>query len=201
MKSLIKYITTVVVLLGVLISIQMNTANAEQPPKPTLSVGSVEVLRGEEINVKIDVSSNPGIAFALIEVEYSEELDLINVWDGGLWGLPVFENDLNANPIHLLWDHSEDGDNELDGTLATLQFALKDDADVGEYWVKISYDEENIFNSDLQNVSFDTVDAQIVITDPIAPEKFPWIIIAIIAAVIAVAVVVMILLKKNKNKA
>ena len=201
MKSLIKYITTIVVLLGVLISIQMNTANAEQPPKPTLSVGSVEVLRGEKINVKIDVSSNPGIAFALIEVEYSEELDLINVWDGGLWGLPVFENDLNANPIHLSWDHSEDGDNGLDGTLATLQFALKDDADVGEYWVKISYDEENIFNSDLQNVSFDTVDAQIVITDPIAPEKFPWIIIVIIAAVIAVAVVVLILLKKNKNKA
>ena len=51
-------------------------------------------------------------------MEYSEELDLINVWDEGLWGLPVFENDLNANLIHLLWDHSEDGDNGLDGKLS-----------------------------------------------------------------------------------
>ena len=205
MKSLSRCIILFFVSLVLLISTPNSVVNAEQPQNPTLSVESVVVQKGEDIFVKINVSSNPGICFALIEVEYSQELDLINAWDEGLWGLPVFENNLNSNPVRLSWDYSEDGDCALNGTLVTLQFALKDDADVGEYWVKINYDEENIFNSDLQNVHFDTVDAEIVIkpidptvpTDPTEPTEFPWIIIVIIVAVIVIAVVLLLLLKNK----
>ena len=199
MKSFYKYIFVFFVSFMLLTSAVTVAVNAEQPQKPTISAQSVTTQMGEDIFVKIDVSSNPGVAFALIEVEYSDELNLIDIWDEGCFGSPLFENDLDANPVHLSWDHSEDGDNALDGTLATLHFVLKDDAQAGTYWVKISYDEENIFNSDLQNVYFDTVEAQVTVTEPVEPENFPWIVIVIIVVAIAVAAVILLLLKKKKQ--
>lgn len=199
MKSFYKYIFVFFVSFMLLTSAVTVAVNAEQPPKPTISAQSVTAQKGEDIFVKIDVSSNPGVAFALIEVEYSDELNLIDIWDEGCFGSPLFENDLDANPVHLSWDHSEGGDNALDGTLATLHFVLQDDAQAGTYWVKISYDEENIFNGDLQNVYFDTVEAQVTVAEPVEPENFHWIVIVIIVVAIAVAAVILLLLKKKKQ--
>jgi len=115
MKSFYKYIFVFFVSFTLLTSAVTVAVNAEQPPKPTISAQSVTTQKGEDIFVKIDVSSNPGVAFALIEVEYSDELNLIDIWDEGCFGSPLFENDLDANPVHLSWDHSEGGDNALDG--------------------------------------------------------------------------------------
>lgn len=174
-------------------------ARGEEAERPTITVESVTVDWEDEIVVPIRISGNPGICFALLSVEYSEELRLLEVQDAGLFSDPVFGNDLEANPYQLSWDDSLAAENNMaNGILVTLRFALREGAGAGVYAVNVSYDEENIFNLDLQNVWFDTADGRIEILED---QSFPVIAVVIVAVVAVVALLMILLLGKKRKEA
>lgn len=172
--------------------------HGEEADRPTITVESITVEREDEIVVPIRISGNPGICFAVLSVEYSEGLTLLEVQDAGLLSDPVFGNDLEANPYRLSWDDSLASENNTaNGTLVTLRFGLEEGANAGVYSVKVSYDEDNLFNLDLQNVRFDTVDGQIEILEE---PGFPVVAVVIGAVVVVIVLCVIIMFGKKRKK-
>ncbi len=197
-KKRFKGLYTVILLLC--LGLSFIPARGEEAECPIITVESITVDRENEIIVPIRISGNPGICFAILSVEYSEELMLLEVQDAGLLSDPVFGNDLEANPYLLSWDDSLAAENNTaNGTLVTLHFSLKEDANAGVYTVKVSYDEDDLFDLNFQNVKFDTVEGRIEITEE---REVPVIAIVIGAiAMVIVLFVVILFIKKRRKKA
>ena len=101
------------------------------------------------------LNNNPGITALQIKVEYSDkELELISVTDEGLFGNAISNSKLSSNPFKISW-YSQESVNESDsGVLAILTFKILKDFD--ESKISISYNADNVFDINFDNVDFET---------------------------------------------
>ena len=139
---------------------------ASDGTKSTIQVKDQSGKAGETVNVDIVLSSNPGIAGATLQVEYSEKLTLQSIKNGeALSELTFTQPAVFDNPSRFLWD-SERGMSKQDGTLLTLQFLVSEQAVSGEKLpVHISYVAGDIFNENLKDVEVQLVDGFVIIPD------------------------------------
>jgi len=122
-----------------------------------IKVESVKTSPGKEVSIPVIVKNNPGIASFQFEVEYDSN---VLEWTGieksdlsGSWDVAVDES--------ILW---VDSDNYTeDGTLFTLIFQVKEEATAGTTNVTVTYDEDNVFDEDGNNVHFDVVGSVVTI--------------------------------------
>lgn len=122
---------------------------------------------GDEIPVTVRISNNPGITSMTLNLEYDREnLTLVRVQNEGLLVGATFTNstDINAGPYKMIWNIGTE-DVTSDGKLVTLLFRVKDCAMDGSYTVRVSYEEDDIYNTKLDNVKFYTVDGNITLAD------------------------------------
>ncbi|MBR5295973.1 MAG: leucine-rich repeat protein, partial [Clostridia bacterium] len=104
----------------------------------------------------------PGIVSLMVEIGYdARALELVNI-EGGIFSGTAF-GPLTKNPIAVNWFDTIKPNNTSNGVVATLTFKIKEDAPLGETAVTLSYDEENVYDFDFENVYFDTVDSVVMI--------------------------------------
>ncbi len=135
---------------------------------PMFTVGQVSGRTGEEVKVNIEIKNNPGIASVAMDVGYdADKLELVGALDTKLLPNGTLNNDVSSNPYTLYWEDTTAAENmTANGVLATLTFKVKADCAVGdEAVITVSYDPENVFDLNLNNIEFDTVNGAILVVD------------------------------------
>ena len=121
-----------------------------------IKVGDASGSPGDEVTVAIRLVKNPGIIAAAMEISYDrEKLELIRVTDCKLLEDPTFSQSLKDHPYFLSWNEALASSNiTKTGDLARLTFRILPGCESGQTQISISFDPENIFDWNLNNVSF-----------------------------------------------
>lgn len=149
-KRFLSVLMTVALLLNA-VALMASAADAM-----TIQVSTVNAAPGETVQVQISLADNPGISSLKLKVAYDEVLTLTNVEFDSAFGAYVTAPQPYANPqtLNLI---SPLADIAANGTYATLTFSVAENAaDNTVAVVSLSFDPEDIFNTD-----YDTVAAQV----------------------------------------
>ena len=121
---------------------------------------SVSGRAGQEVRVEVRLRNNPGIISIRLGVSYdTSRLTLKNVAVKDL--ADVSFGPLNNQPFTLSWLDAIHGDMTQDSVLAVLTFVVAEDAPEGSIPITISYDPEDLYNSQWENVDFAVVDGAV----------------------------------------
>lgn len=106
---------------------------------PTFSISSVNGHPGDEVEVKVSISNNPGMAVMNYEITYdTTRLERVSFtaygMDGGVWSVGTENN-------KVLWDNTSNS--TYNGDIMTLKFKIKADAPAGDAEISIK-DFDNI---------------------------------------------------------
>ena len=151
---------------------------SEQGPfkgAPTIVVGSVEGQPGETVTVPISIQDNPGFINMKLHLEFDPRLTLIAVNDTGL--IPGKEHSPTlGNPYLLVWNNDTTASDNLlaNGVIVNLVFQLPDGAEAGEYYVNVSYDndQEEILDFNFDTVDFAVTNGSITVTPSFTAPEF-----------------------------
>lgn len=132
----------------------MGIAFAAENGSVTLN-GPDEAKAGNEIEVTVDLSTNPGLTVLGLRVAYdSEYLTLKNVVDGGIFEKLEKSQTYDVNPYVLNFSSATaESAVTATGTLATLTFEVAEDAPGGETEIICTIKEA--YDFDLNDVSMD----------------------------------------------
>ncbi len=130
----------------------------------TIKVEDSSTLAGTTVNVNVVLENNPGIAGAKIKIAYDGALTLTAVANGtALAELDYVAPALN-NPCYLNWD-SLDQVSTSDGVIAILTFAVPEGTAAGEFEIACSYVNGDIYDTELNDLSFNTVSGKLTVVD------------------------------------
>ena len=134
---------------------------------PQIVVESKTTSAGSTVAVNISIANNPGFVTMGIQVAYDSNLTLLSVSDTGLIPGQMFSTEIE-NPQPLYWANpTATADCTVNGKIATLTFKVADNAEEGEYHIRVSYDYDNydIYNQSGEAVQFATVNGTLTVTD------------------------------------
>ena len=134
---------------------------------PQIVVESKTTSAGSTVAVNISIANNPGFVTMGIQVAYDSNLTLLSVSDTGLIPGQMFSAEIE-NPQPLYWANpTATADCTVNGKIATLTFKVADNAEEGEYHIRVSYDYDNydIYNQSGEAVQFATVNGTLTVTD------------------------------------
>ena len=132
---------------------------------PQIIVEDKTVSAGSEVKVNVSLKKNPGIVGIRFNVSYDTSVLTIQEAKGGIFKDTTFGS--LTSPLSVVWGDSVHDDNKTDGTVVELVFKVKDTAKSGNYPIKITYDADDIFNSNLENVNFTVVNGSINVVEHI----------------------------------
>lgn len=144
-------------------SIIANAANAT-----TVTVESVNAVPGSNVEVNINVKNNPGILAANFTVTYDKGLTLIDSKSGDAFSALSMTKPENYNsPCKFGWDALEIADEDIkDGTILTLTFSVDKGVSANSKLnVKLSYQNGNIIDSDLNDIPVTINNGSVTIID------------------------------------
>ena len=129
------------------------------------SVGTGAAKPGDTIVIPVSVENNPGIISLKLAVSYDASvLELVSVeagdfvvaeQDGVTVGSPSF-GPIESNPFIINWEDAlAPGNIKTNGVVANLTFKVKEDAAVGDTEISVSYNPNDVFDFDLDNVAFE----------------------------------------------
>lgn len=131
---------------------------------PSFVLETVEAHKGDKnVAVTVSLKNNPGIASVGLLVSYDSAITLrdidYNEAMGGQTMLPPIAN----NPFKIIWISL----NEIkeDCALATLYFDVNEDAAPGHYQIAAVYDENDVYDMDMNNVAFKVINGAIYVTE------------------------------------
>ncbi len=115
--------------------------------------------------VGVSVVNNPGILSAKLLVGYdSDVLELVGYNGEGSYAANVSFGPETNNPFIVNWVDTIHGNNTEDGVIVTLTFRVKDPEALGKTVISVSYDPEDVYDENYDNVDFETVYGVIEIT-------------------------------------
>ncbi len=157
-------------IIGILCAIAiLTTASAvvfAEDSVATISTTSAAAKVGETVDIEVIVAGNPGIAMALLEVDYDNKaLKLTKVKDAGLWGDTLHSPNLTSNPYKLFWNNPLVTENyTANGTIATLTFEVLHSAKAMEYPITVrNVNNKNILDVNLEKVIFEIVSGKVTV--------------------------------------
>lgn len=163
-KKLLSVFLALLMLLTVFpTSIIASAANAA-----TVTVESVNAVPGSNIEVNIYVKNNPGILAANFTVTYDKGLTLIDSKSGDAFSALSMTKPENYNsPCKFGWDALEIADKDIkDGTILTLTFSVDKGVSANSKLnVKLSYQNGNIIDSDLNDIPVTINNGSVTIID------------------------------------
>lgn len=131
-------------------------------PLPVIAIDRVSANGTGDIQVKISLKNNPGIASMKLSVVFDDELLTLKKIDYGMKGegqsqLPQHM----TSPVILNWINAT-ADTTGDCVYATLTFSLKEGVKPsGDIAILAAYEEEDIFNISEKNIAFAVEDGAI----------------------------------------
>ena len=163
-KKLLSVFLALLMLLTVFpTSIIASAANAA-----TVTVESVNAVPGSNVEVNIYVKNNPGILAANFTVTYDKGLTLIDSKSGDAFSALSMTKPENYNsPCKFGWDALEIADKDIkDGTILTLTFSVDKGVSANSKLnVKLSYQNGNIIDSDLNDIPVTINNGSVTIID------------------------------------
>ncbi len=123
---------------------------------PQIIVDSTTTHVGDTVTVNVSVKNNPGIIAMLLQIDYDSsvlELQEANTKDFQ----DVSFGPIGNHPFTVSWEDAIHPNTTTDGSVVELIFKVKDEAAFGQTAITVTYDEENIFNSDFDNVFFEVI--------------------------------------------
>ena len=154
---------------------QLTIEQSDVPPSETPVIkieGDHVVTAGDKITLPITMQNNPGLVAVTFSVDYDTDiLELIGAeaaTDVFPSGSGTMSNDLSQCPFNILFEDGATHTNYVEnGTLVTLTFRAKKDAQLGETLISLAVDTESTFNVDMNDVSFETVGSSITVLQKI----------------------------------
>ena len=132
--------------------------------EPTIAFDNVSATAGATVQIPLMVYNTPGVAGAKIKITYHSSLTLTSVALGDAWSTLDYTAPAKlSSGLALNWD-SLSGMSTEDGTLALLTFTVSDGVSAGDVLiVNCSYVNGDIYDEDLNDVTFATVNGSITI--------------------------------------
>lgn len=139
-------------------------AFAESINGPRISVVSRYAAPDSTTTVELNISNNPGIAGAILTVSYDEKLTLLEAQSGEAFSaLDFTPSGTYASPCKFSWD-SLDASATDDGAILILSFKVAANADQNaKLPVKVTYNNGDIFDADMNDVNVDIDNGYIAI--------------------------------------
>lgn len=165
-KSGISLVLVMLMFCCSIVSAFASTSAQNENSPPQFYVSSESVLIGETISVEVGIRNNPGITAFQLKLEYDENyLTLTNIDHCTLFSNSSTSSNKYSNPFKISWFSQQSLDETCDGTIAVLTFLVNKDATKGSTKINLSYDADNVFNSNFENITFETVSGDITIVD------------------------------------
>lgn len=131
---------------------------------PAFVVDNVTAREGEEFTVAIRTQNNSGIVSFKLKVAYDADvLELVSAVGKDFANMSF--SPLTNNPFILNWVDAINPDNTTDGVVALLTFRVKEGAAMGTTDVTLSYDAEDVYDTDFNNVSFRVVNGTVTVVE------------------------------------
>lgn len=146
------------------------SAMAANPDEAAFVVSSAQASAGESVDITISVRNNPGIASAKLEVAFDDGLTLNSVvYNADMGGMTMQPGTLTS-PVILNWlDFA--GNFNGDAVFATLNFTVADHASAGDYSIRVSYEEDNVYNIAEDNIYFYASNGAVTVVGETAAEE------------------------------
>ena len=139
---------------------------------PVIRVGNASAGAGEDVEVKITVENNPGIAGIGLIVEFDDKvLTLKEAVYSSSWRGSGIDPAKNGSPASLIWFNASD--HKKDGVFATLRFSVAEDAKSTVTDIRISYRKGNISDQYGNDVDPTTVNGTVTVTGKAGDEFLP----------------------------
>ena len=124
----------------------------------------VQAKPGDTVDVNITFENNSGIVGARFFVEYDRDLvELVGAREGKVLKGGTFSPTYASYPYTMVWASASHVNFTDDGILAVLSFRVKDDARSKMAFVNISYQENDVYDVDLENVHINVINGGISI--------------------------------------
>ena len=137
--------------------------------EPTIVVSSVAGNAGDTVKVTISTQNNPGIISLKALLKYdSKAIDLVD-YEVGEFAKVTF-SPKESNPFVINWIDPLNPNNNTNGVLATITFKILNTAPNGKSEISLSYNPDDVFNSEMNNVNFAVENGYVDITNPNPPQ-------------------------------
>ncbi|MBR3844425.1 MAG: leucine-rich repeat protein [Clostridia bacterium] len=126
-----------------------------QQMEPLVTVESAAAKTGTEFTVAVNVQNNSGIAAMTLSLGYDADvLELVGAKAVDFAGISF---EIGDNGLVMRWKDAFGGNRITDGTLALITFKVDDDAQAATLPLTLSYNVEDIYDSQQNFVHFNTV--------------------------------------------
>ena len=158
------------ILLAILFSFSISVC-AFAAAKPCVFAESIKAEAGETIDVPVLIKDNSGIMGVKIKVTYDDGLKILDVKKGEVFSSGNFVENFTVkknNSFDVVWNSN--AENTANGTLFVITLRLPDDAK-GDYNIVITYDQDNTFDENYEDVKLECKNAVISAPSEDSPEN------------------------------
>ncbi len=127
------------------------------------AVETVEAQRGDTVEVNVRVKNSPGITSTKLWVTFDNALTLESVVYGTEISGSFVQPQRMTSPVILNWANGLE-DYSGDYLFATLTFSVAQDASEGVHTVSVSYDPDDVYNVEEDNVDFAVISGGVKIS-------------------------------------
>lgn len=160
MKKILALFLTVVLLMSAFSSFSVFAKKT-----PTFVIGSAKGDAGDKVKITVSTDDNTGIISMKLLVKYDgSALKLIESNEGKFDKIAF--SPLDSNPFVMNWIDAISPNNKTNGTIATLTFEILDTAPEGKSEISLTYDPEDVFDSNFENVKFEVQKGYVDIKNP-----------------------------------
>ncbi len=139
----------------------------EVPRAPTFVVENKTAKVGDTFTVAVSTKNNSGITSLKLKLGYDADLlELISVEEAD-FASPSF-SPLTKNPITVNWEDVLSPNNTTNGTIAVLTFKVKETATECDTEITITYDPEDVYDENFDNVEFAVENGTIAVIEYIS---------------------------------
>ncbi len=120
---------------------------------PAFVVESTTAREGEEFTVAVRTERNSGIVSFKLNVSYDADLlELVGYEEKDFSSMSFGPQ--TSNPFVINWVDTIHPDNTTNGVVVLLTFRVKEGATIGETAITLSYDTEDVYDQNYNNVAF-----------------------------------------------
>ena len=132
---------------------------------PQIIVENKTASAGSEVKVNVSLKNNPGISSMGLNLKYDKtKLTLKAVNYNSAMGGQSMQPQTMDSPVILNWV-SPVADYSGDGTYAELVFKVSDKAKSGTVSIEITYDSNNVYNLNDENIAFEVKNGTVTVSD------------------------------------
>ena len=150
----------------------VSTTDPEPEPEPepeitgpTFIVSKATAEAGDTgVEVTVALKNNPGVTSLMMSISFDDAvLEMKEIVYNTAIGGTTVPAESDSSPTVIYW---ADGFKDVTGDwlLVTLKFNVSSEADAGKYDITLTYNPDDVYNADEDNVDFDIINGAITIS-------------------------------------